>query len=316
MTSPHCLWACLGSCSPIYRRHKKGSIITPACSDTITDAEVASFGALCPAGVLADLPPTQVTFTIVSLVTSYNQIPSVLPQDVTIQIQEDVSRISAQKNSTAKKLYISASVRSHAAHFFDTMTVSDLILVAGLKRTVGIAYLQKLLGLTTSAGAKISTSSGMAQAGSRGWALNWVGHSRTSSSASHESSFSHLDHIHHAMKGSAKISTSSGMVQARSRGWALNWVGHSRTSSSASHESSFSHLDHIHHAMKGSAKISTSSGMVQAGSTNGDWCDGAKYHERTAGYKCKATGMMPKRVLAFGEQPAPSVITQSLICCF
>ena len=251
---------------PIYRRNKKGSIITPACSDTITDAEVASFGALCPAGVLADLPPTQVTFTIVSLVTSYNQIPSVLPQDVTIQIQEDVSRISAQKNSTAKKLYISASVRSHAAHFFDTMTVSDLILVAGLKRTVGIAYLQKLLGLTTSAGAKISTSSGMAQAGSRGWALNWVGHSRTSSSASHESSFSHLDHIHHAMKGSAKISTSSG--------------------------------------------------MVQAGSTNGDWCDGAKYHERTAGYKCKATGMMPKRVLAFGEQPAPSVITQSLICCF
>jgi hypothetical protein len=53
-----------------------------------------------------------------------------------------------------KKAWIAAHVLAHNAIYLDTMAVTDLILVAGLKRTVGIAYLQKLLGLAmNSAGA-------------------------------------------------------------------------------------------------------------------------------------------------------------------
>ena len=150
MTSPCCLWACLGSCSPIYRRHKKGSIITPACSDTITDAEGVDFGVLCPKGVLADLPPRLVALTSISLLPAHSRFCSFLPLDLTAQILHDVNEIDAQRNNVAKQAWIAANVLTHDAMYFDTMAVSDMLLVARLKRAVGTAYLQKLLGLTTS----------------------------------------------------------------------------------------------------------------------------------------------------------------------
>jgi hypothetical protein len=73
-----------------------------------------------------------------------------LPLDLTAQILHDVNEIDAQRNNVAKQAWIAANVLTHDAMYLDIMAVSDMLLVARLKRAVGTAYLQKLLGLTTS----------------------------------------------------------------------------------------------------------------------------------------------------------------------
>jgi hypothetical protein len=40
-----------------------------------------------------------------------------------------------------KKAWIAAHVLAHNAIYLETMTVSELMLVAGLKRAIGIAFL-------------------------------------------------------------------------------------------------------------------------------------------------------------------------------
>ena len=134
-------------------RNEKWSIITPACSDTINDAEGVDFGVLCPKGVLADLPPRLVALTSISLLPAHSRFCSFLPLDLTAQIQDHLEKLHLQTSNSAKKIWIAANVPTLNAGYLDTMTVSDMILVGGLKRAVGIAYLQKLLGATTSAGA-------------------------------------------------------------------------------------------------------------------------------------------------------------------
>ena len=54
-------------------RNKWGSLITPACSDAITDAEVANFGVLSPEGMTADLPPRPMAFAIVSFIPAHSR---------------------------------------------------------------------------------------------------------------------------------------------------------------------------------------------------------------------------------------------------
>ena len=93
-----------------------------------------------------DLPPRSVAFAIVSFIPAHSSISSSLPLGPTAQIEDDMGKLEVQTTNVLKKAWIAAHVLTHDAIYLETMTVSDLILVAGLKRTVGIAYLQKLLG--------------------------------------------------------------------------------------------------------------------------------------------------------------------------
>ena len=122
-------------------------LITRACSDANTDAEVANFGVLSPEGMTTDLPPRSVAFAIVSFSPAQSSISSLLPLGLTAQIQDDMGKLEVQTTHTLKKAWITAHVLTHDAIYLETMAVSDLMLVAGPKRDVGIACLQKLLGL-------------------------------------------------------------------------------------------------------------------------------------------------------------------------
>ena len=93
-----------------------------------------------------DLPPRSVAFVIVYFSPAQSNISRLLPLGLTAQIQDDMGKLEVQTTHTLKKAWTAAHVLTHDAIYLETMAVSDLMLVAGLKRTVGIAYLQKLLG--------------------------------------------------------------------------------------------------------------------------------------------------------------------------
>jgi hypothetical protein len=57
-----------------------------------------------------------------------------------------MGKLALQTTHVLKLAWTAAHVLTHDAVYLDTMAVSDLMPVAELKRTVGIAYLQKLLG--------------------------------------------------------------------------------------------------------------------------------------------------------------------------
>jgi hypothetical protein len=118
-------------------RNKKGPLITRACSDANTDAEVASFGAPSPEGLMADLPPRPVAFVIVSFSPAQSSISSLLPLGLTAQIEGDMGKLEVQTTHTLKKAWIVANVLTHDAIYLETMAVSDLILVAGLNQAHG-----------------------------------------------------------------------------------------------------------------------------------------------------------------------------------
>jgi hypothetical protein len=88
-----------------------------------------------------------VAFAIFYFSPAQSNISRLLPLGLTAQIQDDMGKLEVQTTHTLQKAWIKAHVLTHDAIYVETMTVSDLILVAGLKRTIGIAYLQKLLGL-------------------------------------------------------------------------------------------------------------------------------------------------------------------------
>jgi len=68
-----------------------------------------------------------------------------------------MGKLEVQTTHTLKKAWIKAHVLTHDAIYLETMAVSDLILVAGLKRAVGIAYLQKLLGPAMNSASALQT---------------------------------------------------------------------------------------------------------------------------------------------------------------
>jgi hypothetical protein len=83
--------------------NKKGPLITRACSDAITVAEVASFGTLSPEGMTADLPPRSVAFAIVSFSPAQSSISSLLPLGLTAQIEDDMGKLEVQTTHVLKK---------------------------------------------------------------------------------------------------------------------------------------------------------------------------------------------------------------------
>jgi hypothetical protein len=87
-----------------------------------------------------------VAFVIVYFIPAHSNISRLLPLGLTAQIQDDMGKLEVQTTPALKKAWIVAHVLTQGAIYVETMAVSDLILVAGLRRTVGIAYLQKLLG--------------------------------------------------------------------------------------------------------------------------------------------------------------------------
>jgi hypothetical protein len=87
-----------------------------------------------------------VAFAIFYFSPAQSNISRLLPLGLTAQIQDDMGKLEVLTTHTSKKAWIDAHVLTHDAIYLETMTASDLILVAGLKRAVGIAYLQKLLG--------------------------------------------------------------------------------------------------------------------------------------------------------------------------
>ena len=93
-------------------------------------------GRLSGEGVTADLPPRSVAFAIVSFRSTQIRISSLLPVGLTAQIEGDMGKLEVQTTPVLKKAWIKAHVLTHDAIYLETMTVSDLILVAGLKRTV------------------------------------------------------------------------------------------------------------------------------------------------------------------------------------
>ena len=92
------------------------------------------------------MPPRSVAFAIVSFCSAQSSISSLLPLGLTAQIGDDMGKLEVQTTHVLKKAWIAAHVLTHNAIYLETMAVSDLMLVAGLNRTVGIAYLQELLG--------------------------------------------------------------------------------------------------------------------------------------------------------------------------
>ena len=90
---------------PISAVTKKVPLITRACSDANTDAEVANFGVLSPEGMTTDLPPRSVAFAIVIFSPAQSNISRLLPLGLTAQIQDDMGKLEVQTTHTLKKAW-------------------------------------------------------------------------------------------------------------------------------------------------------------------------------------------------------------------